>query len=63
MTYSQVNSTLGCLGQISSPTGLMPESYFWSRIAMPSVQMVVGTFYSKVYDPALGSVKSQSGLF
>ncbi|MGZ8257236.1 MAG: hypothetical protein ACXWTX_05650 [Gallionella sp.] len=63
MSYGQVNSILGCAGKISSPTGLMPESYMWSRIVMPSVQMVVGTFYGKKFDPTLGSVKSQSGLF
>lgn len=62
MTYSQVNATLGCAGTLNGPAGLMPENYFWSRIVMPSVQMVVVTFYNKVYDPALGSVKSQSGL-
>lgn len=62
MTYSQVNTTLGCVGTLNGPAGLMPENYFWSRIVMPSVQMVVVSFYNKVYDPAMGSVKSQSGL-
>lgn len=61
-TVAQANSILGCVGTLSSPAGLMPESYFWSRIAMTSQQMVIATFFNKLYDPAQGSVKEQSGL-